>query len=93
MTQAMLEGLSAVVTLLVFAILQVVITKVVIHKTTKHPGSYSPEWENEASFFAYLGLVTFSATSLVTVLYSIEVLITVLFNPEYWALKTILNSL
>jgi hypothetical protein len=58
--------------------------------TEENPDPY-PEWENELVVFVWLGIIVATTLALLIVVDLLGDGISGLVNPEYWALKQILN--
>ena len=49
------------------------------------------DWDNEAAFFSWLSAIVLVAIASVLLVSSVSTIITVMLNPEYWALRQILK--
>lgn len=92
--QAVIEAVSAVVWISIFAGLSVIALLFVVKKTRTPESDYGrADWAEEAAFFAWAAWVVFTIIGAFVVAEGVSQLLTVLFNPEYWALKQVLAVL
>lgn len=96
--QTLIEGAACAVYIAVFSALSIIALRFVIKKTTpvkRYPDDRYPtaEWSEEGAFFSWAAWAIFTVISTFIVCESTSELVTIIFNPEYWALKQILSVL
>lgn len=91
--QAAISGVTSLVEIFVWLALTIYWTRFTYHNTRKTDQSTysSAEWEEEAAFFAWLGVFVLATVSAIVTSCGISDMLSAFINPEYWALKQILH--
>jgi ABC-type Fe3+ transport system permease subunit len=96
--QATISGLTDLALVLLVLVATAALFVVTAKKTrtpakTESDKYPKPEWEDEAAIAAWTISIIFMVVAVVTILIAAGSITAALLNPEYWALKQLLNTL